>query len=266
MAQEAGGRIERVPVHDVALDVLRLGSGAPLLLLHGMQHIEPAAPFLARLAEWFEIIAPSHPGFGGSPRPEGLESVYDLARLHLSLLDALDLRDVTVLGLSFGGWVAAEMAVMGNARISRLILADAFGIKISDRETPDILDVFNTHPETVLRSAWHDPAHAPDLDALTDEALTIRAKNWYALCLYGWSPYMHTPQLKRWLPRIAVPTLVLWGEGDGVVKPSYGRAYSDLIPDAEFSLIPAAGHHPELEQPDAFVERIIRFCDGKKKR
>jgi pimeloyl-ACP methyl ester carboxylesterase len=180
-------------------------------------------------------------------------------------MDALDLRDVTVIGLSFGGWVAAEMAVTGNARIGSLVLADAFGIKISDRETPDILDVFNTHPDTVLRSAWHDPAHAPDLDAMTDQALTIRARNWNALCLYGWAPYMHTPQLRRWLPRIAVPTLVLWGGSDGIVKPSYGRAYAGLIPNAEFSVIPAAGHHPELEQPDAFAARVLGFCRDKNK-
>jgi pimeloyl-ACP methyl ester carboxylesterase len=126
--------------------------------------------------------------------------------------------------------------------------------------------VFNTHPDTVRRKSWHDLANAPDLDAMSDEELTVRAKNWNALCLYGWSPYMHTPQLRRWLPRIAVPTLVLWGESDGIVTPAYGRAFAGLIPGSEFALIAAAAHHPELEQPDAFVERIVRFRDGKTER
>jgi pimeloyl-ACP methyl ester carboxylesterase len=257
---------DRIRLGDVDLQFRRAGSGTPLLLLHGMQHADASWRCVDLLSRHFDVIVPSHPGFGGSQRPDGFETVYDLSRLYLSLMEALDLRDVSLVGLSFGGWVAAEMAVMGHARIGRLVLADAFGIKISDRETPDILDVFNTHPDTVRRKSWHDLANAPDLDAMSDEELTVRAKNWNALCLYGWSPYMHTPQLRRWLPRIAVPTLVLWGESDGIVTPAYGRAFAGLIPGAEFALIAAAAHHPELEQPDAFVERIVRFHDGKTER
>ena len=93
------------------------------------------------------------------------------------------------------------------------MLVDALGIKLGDRETPDILDVFNTHPDTVRRLSWHDPQRfAPDFDALSDEALTRHARNWEALCLYGWEPYMYNPRLARWLGRIGLPTLVLWGE------------------------------------------------------
>jgi pimeloyl-ACP methyl ester carboxylesterase len=71
----------------------------------------------------------------------------------------------------------------------------------------------------------------------------------------------YTPQLKRWLRRIAIPTLVLWGASDGIVQPSYGRAYSELIPGSRFELIAQAGHHPEIEQPDAFAERVAAFLD-----
>ena len=70
---------------------------------------------------------------------------------------------------------------------------------------------------------------------------------------------MYNPRLKVWLRRIAVPTLVLWGESDGIVTPEYGRAYAGLIPGARFETIPAAGHHPELEQPKMFVDRVVRF-------
>jgi pimeloyl-ACP methyl ester carboxylesterase len=96
---------------------------------------------------------------------------------------------------------------------------------------------------------------------MTDEELVVRARNWDALCLYGWHPYMHDPQLRRWLARIAVPALVLWGASDGIVTPAYGRAYSDLIPGSRFHLIERAGHHPEIEQPEAFVDEIVRFLD-----
>jgi pimeloyl-ACP methyl ester carboxylesterase len=85
------------------------------------------------------------------------------------------------------------------------------------------------------------------------------ARNWDSLCLYAWRPHMYNPQLRHWLRRIAVPTLVLWGAGDGIVGPEYGRAYAGLIPGSRFELIESAGHHPELEQPGAFAEAIGRF-------
>jgi pimeloyl-ACP methyl ester carboxylesterase len=141
-----------------------------------------------------------------------------------------------------------------------LILVDPVGIKISGRETPDILDIFNRPPDEVRRCSWHDPERAaPDYDAISDAALVIHARNREALCLYAWQPYMYNPQLPRWLARIDVPTLVLWGESDRVVSPDYGRAFAGMIPGARFELIERAGHHPEIEQPEAFVDCVARF-------
>jgi pimeloyl-ACP methyl ester carboxylesterase len=179
--------------------------------------------------------------------------------LYLALLEQLPYEKVTLMGLSFGGWLAAEVAAASSRRIANLILVDPVGIKLGGPETRDIVDVFNTHPAEVRRKAWHDPAKGPDYDAMTDEELVIHARNWDALCLYAWHPYMYNPQLKRWLARIAVPTLVLWGASDGIVTPDYGRAYAGLIPGAEFALIDDAGHFPEQEQPERFVERVIGF-------
>jgi pimeloyl-ACP methyl ester carboxylesterase len=70
---------------------------------------------------------------------------------------------------------------------------------------------------------------------------------------------MYNPQLPQWLRRVRVPTLVLWGASDGVVTEAYGRAYSALVPGARFEVIAAAGHHPEIEQPETFVERVVAF-------
>jgi len=254
---------ERLSAAGIDLEVVRRGVGRPLLLLHGMQNVDPRARFLDLLGRRAEIIAPSHPGFGHSPRPADFETVDDLVHLYLDVLEALPFEKVTLVGLSFGGWLAAEIAVKCGHRLDRLVLVDAFGIKVSDRETPDILDVFNTSPKEVQRRSWHDPATwAPDLDAASDDELIVRARNWDALCLYGWHPYMYNPRLTRWLRRIRIPTLVLWGGSDGIVTPSYGRAYSALIPGSRFELIEAAGHHPELEQPEAFVARVAAFLDG----
>jgi pimeloyl-ACP methyl ester carboxylesterase len=251
---------ERLSVGDIELEVIRRGAGRPVLLLHGMQNVDPRARFLDLLSRRAEIIVPSHPGFGHSPRPADFDTVYDLVHLYLDVLEALPYERVTLVGLSFGGWLAAEIAVQCCHRIDRLVLVDAFGIKISDRETPDILDVFNTSPQEVQRRSWHDPGKwAPDFNTMSDDELVVRAQNWEALCLYGWHPYMYNPQLKRWLHRIMVPTLVLWGASDEIVQPSYGRAYSALIPGARFELIAEAGHHPEIEQPEAFADRVAAF-------
>jgi len=256
-----GVAADRMSVAGIELEIVRAGQGRgpKLLMLHGFETIPLAAPFLEPFARHFEVIAPSAPGFGRSPRPDDVSHVYDLVHLYLALLDGLG-RKAVVMGFSFGGWLAAEIAAASCHRIERLVLVDALGLKLSDRETPDILDIFNTHPREVTKRRWHDPARfAPDFNAMSDEELVLYARNREALCRYGWHPYMYNPQLKRWLSRIAVPTLVLWGEADGIVAPAYGRAYAALIPGARFATIPGAGHHPEIEQPRVFADAVLDF-------
>jgi pimeloyl-ACP methyl ester carboxylesterase len=259
-----------------ALEVLRRGGrpdAGPILLVHGVNPIGAAAPFLDLLAAHGEIVAPSHPGFGNSPRPADCDTMYDLVRLYLSVLDAIPGERLTVIGFSFGGWIAAEVAVCGHKKLDRLVLVDPVGVKLGGREERDIVHFFNTAPEELNRRAWHDPSRRPAgvyglgwhsaIDAIGDEEIVALARNWDALCLYAWRPHMYNPQLKYWLHRIAVPTLVLWGASDRIVTPDYGRAYSGLIPGARFETVAAAGHHPELEQPHAFVDRVVRFLDER---
>jgi pimeloyl-ACP methyl ester carboxylesterase len=264
MANGTGsGTQHRMTINGIELEVLRRGpdgaGGAPALLLHGMDTVSPGARFLDLLGRHAEIIAPSSPGFGNTQRPSDFDTIYDLVHLYLALIDELPHEKVTLIGLSFGGWLAAEVALACRHRIEKLILVDPVGIKLGDRESRDILDVFNVNPAEVRRSSWHDPAKAPDYDTMSDDELVIHARNWEALCLYAWHPYMYNPQLKQWLGCIRVPTLVLWGESDRVVTPQYGRAYAGLIPGARFEVIAEAGHHPEIEQPERFVERVAAF-------
>ncbi|HMB87721.1 MAG TPA: alpha/beta hydrolase, partial [Methylomirabilota bacterium] len=138
------GSSERLDLGGIPLDVLRRGAGRPLLVLHGEAPLDPGAPVVDLLAAHAEVIAPTHPGFGHSARPDDFDTVYDLVHLYLDLLEQLPHERVTVMGLSFGGWLAAEIAATRSRRVERLILVDAVGIKVGDRETPDILDVFNT--------------------------------------------------------------------------------------------------------------------------
>lgn len=252
--------LERLAVRGIDLEVLRKGEGPPILLLHGQDAVDPGAPFLNLLAPHAEIIAPSHPGFGHSPRPADFDTIYDLVHLYLDLLETLPHETVTLMGFSFGGWLAAEIAAASCHRLTRLVLVDPLGIKLGDRESRDILDLFNAAPADVQRRTWHDPSKwTPDFNTMSDDAIVVHARNRDALCLYGWQPFMYNPKLRRWLCRIAVPTLVLWGASDGVVTPAYGRAYCGLIPGARFEMIGGAGHHPEVEQPEAFTARIVEF-------
>lgn len=268
---------ERLRAGPFDLEVLRVAANradAPtLLLVHGIHNISPSAPFLTLLAEHGEIVATSHPGFGKSPDPGDCDTMYDLVQIYRSVLDALPGEKVTLIGFSFGGWLAAELAVCGHPKLDRLVLVDPFGIKLAGREERDFPHLFNTNPVELNRRAWHDPARCPPGsygigwhtaigDAMSDEEMVTLARDWDSLCLYAWRPHMYNPQLKHWLHRIAVPTLVLGGASDRIVTPEYARAYAGLIPGAIFSLIEAAGHHPELERPRAFVERVARFIGG----
>ncbi|MGH7029355.1 MAG: alpha/beta fold hydrolase [Stellaceae bacterium] len=254
---------DRLRVQGIELETLHRGAGRPVLMLHGFDTVDAGAPFLDLLGRHAELIAPSAPGFGQSPRPKDFDTVYDLVHLYLAALEALPGDKLTLLGFSFGGWLAAEVAAACAHRLDKLILVDPVGIKISARETPDILDVFNRSPDEVRRRSWHDPDRfAPDFNAMSDEALVVHARNREALCLYAWHPYMYNPQLPRWLGGIVASTLVLWGAGDQVVSPDYGRAYAGMIPNARFELIPHAGHHPEIEQPETFAEHVARFLES----
>src|ERR1700681_1402409 len=130
MTASSGHGAKSIVVNDVRLEAFERGSGAPILFLHPGIGIEAKAPVLAQLARTHRVIAPSHPGFGGSELPKGMTTVDDLAYFYLDLLDSLDLRDVAVVGVSFGAWIAAEIAVKSTERISRLVLANAVGIKV----------------------------------------------------------------------------------------------------------------------------------------
>jgi pimeloyl-ACP methyl ester carboxylesterase len=253
-------RAERLTVHGIDLEVFRTGQGNPIVLLHGMRSVSEASRFVSLLGAHGSVLAPSCPGFGGTARPKDFDSMFDIVHLVRAVLDALPGEGVTLVGLSFGGWLAAEVAAAGHARLSKLVLVDPVGIKISDRQTADILDVFNRPPNEVRAAEYHDPDRfAPDFDAMEDAEIIRYARDRDALCLYGWNPYLYNPQLPRWLPRISVPTLVVWGESDGIVTPAYGRAFAGMIPGAQFAALPNAGHHPDVEQPEELARLIGSF-------
>lgn len=254
---DSGTLVARVFGEDVTLDVQSVGTGPTVLLLHGVEGREADESFVAALAENFHVLAPSHPGFGLSPRPEWCDSVDDLAYLYLEWLKKLDVRDVIVVGLQFGGWIAAEMAVRDTSRLGKLVLVDPLGIKVGGREDRDIADIYAISRTDLDSRLFADPANGPgDLTKAPRADVMHIARNEEALALYAWEPYLHNPRLRRWLSRIDVPTLLTWGDRDGIASVDYGRAYADSIPGARFEIVDHAGHRAQIEQPLALAKLI----------
>jgi pimeloyl-ACP methyl ester carboxylesterase len=250
-----------IVINGARTELVDRGHGRPILFLHPHLGLEPCAPVLDLLADGGRLIAPSHPGFGHSERPAGITTVDDLAYFYLDLMDELDLRDTLVIGVSLGAWIAAAIAVKSTSRMARLVLANPVGIKVGDRETRDILDIFAMVEGEFLDKAFADPAAGKrDYRAMTDDEVTMAARDREATALYTWSPYMHDPKLKGRLHRIRIPTLVLWGTADRLVGEAYGRTFCAAVPGAAFETLAGAGHFPHIEQPNAFAARALAFA------
>ena len=237
------------------------GAGRGIVFLHCGEGLNASLGFLNRLTASNRVIAAAHPGFGRSDLPGGFCAIGDLAYFYLDLLQTLELRDVVLVGVSFGAWIAAEIAVRSTSRLSRLVLADALGIRVTAIETDvEINDIFTLPQDEIDRMSFVAPQRwRRGYETYTDDELFVLARNREALSLYGWSPYMHNPMLRRWLHRIDVPTLVLWGKHDGIVSLDYGRAYADAIEGARFQVLPDAAHHPQIEQPERLAGIIEDF-------
>jgi len=236
------------------------GEGHPFLLLHGgagSQSVRAFADLLATTRH-ARVISPTNPGFDGTPRPAELATIKDLAATHLALLDALDLRDVTIIGNSIGGWTAAEMALAASPRVSSVILVDAVGL--TDDVGP-MRDFFGLAWHEVEDYSYNEPDRfRTDLDALPAAAKQNMAGN-RATMLAVAGRAMGDPTLLARLPRITTPVLVVWGAADGIVPLSHGRAYRDAIPGAELDIIDTAGHLPQLETPERLVHDVWQFAD-----
>ena len=255
---------QTVSVGGIRIEMIERGEGRPLLFLHPEIGIEENSAALARLSARARVLAPIHPGFGASELPPSFDHIDDLAYFYLDLIEQLALDNIVMVGVAFGGWVAAEIAIKTTARISHLVLANPVGIKVGPREQRDIADIFAITEDEFVKLAYCDPQLGKrDYKAMPVDELRSAARNREATARYGWSPFLHDPKLKPRLHRIKVPTLLLWGSHDRIVREAYGRAYCAAIPGARFERIERAGHFPHVEQPDAFADRIFAFIGGR---
>jgi pimeloyl-ACP methyl ester carboxylesterase len=253
----------KLAVRGCNITVMRGGSGRPLLILHGASGAGSWLPYMADLATRHDVIVPEHPGFGASDTPEWLDSVPDLANFYLDFLDQLDLANVDLVGFSLGGWIAAELAARNTRRLASLTLVAAAGIHVKGVEQ---IDPFLRTDEQRLRDFFHDPKRADEMVArlLKPELEDVNLKNRTTTARLVWQPRGYDPLLQKWLHRIDVPTMLIWGANDRLLPKEYAFAYQKLIPGSKAMIIPDCGHLPQIEQRQAFVAALEGFFDKMK--
>jgi len=182
----------------------------------------------------------------------------------VALLDLLDLKQVTVVGNSIGGWIAAEMALLESTRTSGFVLVDAVGIEVPGNP---VVDFFSLTPRQVADHSYHDPdKFGIDPTKLPPEALQAMAGNRATLTVYAGAS-MNDPSLSRRLHGVTKPTLVIWGDADRIANADYGRALASAVPGARFRLLEKTGHLPQIETPDQLLDAIREFVhDGASAR
>ena len=238
----------------------RGGSGPPLLILpHDIGSL-PRLPAYDALAERFEVLLPQHPGYGHSERPQWMRSARDLAVLHRWLLSELDVARPTLLGLGFGGWIAAEMATMAPRDQAHLLLVGPMGVKPPQG---DILDQALVSHIDYARAGFHDQKA---FDALYGEDPSTDQLVEWDLCRemsfrIAWKPYMYNPALPHLFGRIRAPALVIQGEHDAVVPRGAAELYAARLPGARLELVPGCGHCVEMEKPAELVRLVTTFCN-----
>ena len=245
-----------LPTGNVA--VTELGSGPPLVVLHREVSAPGTSPFFEALAENFTVLAPQLPGFGLSDRPEWMRSVAQLGVVTARILDALEVCPCPVVGLGFGGWVAADIATLGGRRVEALVLVSPLGIKPSSGEIVDYALLSVTEYAAL---GFHDPAtyvalcgEEPDEDLLRawDGAREMVTR-------IAWKPIGHSRALPPMLALVDCPTLVVWGEEDAIVPRVAAQSWLAALPDATSAMLPEVGHQVDLEAPTELANLVSEF-------
>ena len=244
--------------------VRRSGSGAPLVYMHaaGPPSWDEVHDLLAKD---FEVIQPHHPGWPGSEGFDHLDDVIDLALYYLDLLDAMGLKDINLVGTSLGGMFAAEVAALGPQYVSKLVLAAPAGLWLDDAMP---LDFFSASPADLAKAMWHDPEAAaarmpktdPDDREAQNRAIVERQMALSSATKFVWPIW--DKGLKKRIHRIKAPTLLIWGESDGLNPPVYGPEFQRLIPGSRLEVMKETAHAPMIEKPGEFAALVTGFLKG----
>jgi pimeloyl-ACP methyl ester carboxylesterase len=250
-----------VDVGELSLRVLRKGKGPTLVYLHDSLGNIGWLPLFEDLASSFDVIVPDLPGFGGSQCPTWARNTRDLAIVIAQLLSRLDVDDITLAGIGFGGWIAAELATMNPRLLRQLVLIGAAGIK---PRTGEIADQMLRGALRYGLGGFRDAASFRRVFAIDEEEVDDVPDELYQLwdlstemtARVCWKPWMFSLELPYLLPAVAVPALVVWGASDQLFPVDIGQHYVECLPDARLAIVADAGHWIDLEQPEVLAELI----------
>lgn len=251
-----------VPIGDLDLVMLSAGDGRPLLVLHDELGFSGWMRWTRELGATRELLVPLQPGFGRTPRADWMWDYRDVASLYLRMVREQGVTPVDVLGFSAGAYIAAEMAAACPEVIDRLVLVAPLGVRPIEGEIFDFLAVTaRTHVAATI--ADHGAPEAAEIygGEMTPGQFELFESARAETSRLGWEPFMFSPSLPHRLEGLDVETLILWGDADAIAPLGCARVYADCIPGARLELLPGAGHRPEIEATDRFVELLTDFLE-----
>jgi len=250
-----------IPVAGLDLHLREGGDGPPIVILHRSTGTLGWDTLEKKLAERFRVISPDLPGFGESERPDWAREPRDIALLVARMLERLELTDITLVGLGFGGFVAAELATANEERLKSLVLVGAAGIKPREGE---IVDQMLIEHGIYVRQGLNDEA---DYEARFGSELHADIKDIWEFsrimtARVSWSPYMFSRRLAPLLSEVKAPSLVVWGENDRIIPRDSGQQYVEGLSDARLEVVSGAGHIVEWDAPEQLAELIAAQAAG----
>jgi len=258
------------------IQLFRAGSGEPLVYLHSAGG-ETTSAALEELTDAFEVLVPVFPGFGESEGIDQIDGMEDAVFHLLDLWELLELDAPTVVGLSLGGWMGAELATRYPEKVRRLVLVNPVGLYLPDAP---IEELFGRTPAELAEMMFSDQSHpiaqamhamaefSGDVGKFTEIPIEMVLPIWKALgatAKLAWDPYMHNPKLRGRLRRITAPTLVVAGADDGLVPLAHAETYAAEIPDARLVVVDRCAHWLPYERGDELA-RLVREFAGQEMR
>lgn len=247
-------------IRGTKIQMLKGGSGDPLLYLHSAGGEVAWLPFFDLLSQHYTVYVPAHPGFSQSEGLEKIDTIEDLVFHYTDVMDHLGLTQPYVAGLSLGGWIAAELASRYANRIRKLVLMNAVGLRVPGAS---LADIFAATPAETRNLVFYDPESdlakmfVPDVPSPDVLENTLKARE--ASARVGWNPYFCNLKLRERLYRITVPTLIIWGDSDRFVPLAHGKAYQEGIVGSKLVVLEKCGHAPPFEKPQETVKVLTEF-------
>ncbi len=266
--------LENITICNTQIEMLKGGSGDPLLILHGTDGSLGWLKYAQELAEEFTVYIPSHPGFGNSEKPEWIQSMTDLTFFYSWLIEELQLENCNVMGFSIGGWLTAELLSVSPNLFNKAILVDSAGIKPQNK---DIVDIFLLTPQQVAELMVKNVNNVPEFEKVFGDSEApsgtyyitgstgnfnpqyIADKNRETAVRLCWKPYMFDPKLQHTLNRVNKPVQIIWGANDALIPLECARMFHSSIPNSQLNIIDDCGHLPQMEQTDKFIKIVNDF-------